>query len=35
MARATITFPNDLLKTLLSVVEAKSKTEAVLKRHPG
>ncbi|MCG3197635.1 MAG: DUF2191 domain-containing protein [Candidatus Omnitrophica bacterium] len=30
MRRATITLPSDLLEALSSVVEAKSKTEAVL-----
>ena len=30
MARATITLPQDLLTELLSLVDAKSKTEAVI-----
>jgi metal-responsive CopG/Arc/MetJ family transcriptional regulator len=31
MSRATITLPNDLLEELLGAVEAKSKTDAVVK----
>ncbi|HBA71370.1 MAG: hypothetical protein A2X82_14405 [Geobacteraceae bacterium GWC2_55_20] len=30
MARATVTLPQDLLNELLSLVDAKSKTEAVI-----
>jgi metal-responsive CopG/Arc/MetJ family transcriptional regulator len=30
MSRATITLPNDLLSELMSMVNAKSKTEAVI-----
>ncbi len=31
MSRITITLPNELIDDLLSVIEAKSKTEAVIK----
>ena len=31
MSRITITIPNDLIDELLSVIKAKSKTEAVIK----